>query len=257
MPAAPGARCRARWPARPRSCRLPTAQKARCGQRGRRAQRRGCRLVRHHPQATAHEGMQCPQQHAGHQHHQHAQPPRRGLRRHPQKARNLKPVPIQVDWPAEQRGRHHVAVAAQHHQGVERSHPRQRTRRHGTAPARPREQRAPQDHELGRDAVVGPHHGRGPPQVEAQQAAEQQHPRQPAQRLPRRHGLRHGLRHSWRYCGRGGFRSHGRHHHKVIGRTGRSMRAIRSPLYASGAGVVLQNKPRHLAMPGACMDSPR
>ena len=80
---------------------------------------------------------------------EHRHPNRIAFERHPNHARNLQCIPIQVDVPPKQRGGGGVEIAAHHQQQVSRcEHANRRARQHA-APSDPTQNHPPQQHKFG------------------------------------------------------------------------------------------------------------
>ncbi len=120
-----------------------------------------------------------------------AHPPRQILRRHPQKARNLLPVPVKIHRPSEQRGYGDVAVAPEHEQREYQRESCQHAWRRRAPPGNDEQQAEPQTDEFRSQPVVGHDGWRGPHVVEAEEGIQQQQREdglRPA--TPRRQGRR-------------------------------------------------------------------
>ena len=103
-----------------------------------------------------------------------AHPPGQVLRRHPQKAGNLLPVPVKIHRPPEQSRHGDVAVSPEHEQHEHQRESGQHARRWRAPPGNHEQQAKPQTDEFRRQPVVGHDGRRGPHVVEAEQAVQQQ-----------------------------------------------------------------------------------
>ncbi len=141
------------------------------------AQGGGCGIPGAHLDRQPHQPVEPPQAQQCHQHHAEARPEAEVPGGHRQEARDLRAVPIQIDRPAEQRGRGDVEVAAQHQQEVAQGEPADQPARRGSGAPRHEQQDDPQGDELGCEPGVG-HHGRGGPEVVEAQCGVQEQQRQ-------------------------------------------------------------------------------